>query len=489
MKLSEISSIFYHKSNSSMDDLDISGIAIDHRKVEPGNIFVCLKGFTVDGHNYADQAINNGAVAVLAEKDLDVHVPLIVVSDTKRALAMVANHFYQYPTRDLRLIGITGTNGKTSVTYLLDDIFKKHKHKTALIGTIQMKIGEETFDVKNTTPESLFLQSNFSHMVNEKVETVFMEVSSHALDLGRVYGCDYDIAIFTNLSQDHLDYHDSMESYLHAKSLLFSQLGNSYHGSKSKFAVVNKDDVHSDFIIKSTAQAVVTFAIDSRADITASNITLDANGSKFTLNTPDGKITIKSKLMGRFSIYNMLASATAAICSGVPLSTIKDALEETTGVNGRFEPVSEGQSYGVIVDYAHTPDSLENVLTTIRSFAKGNVYVVVGCGGDRDKTKRPLMAKIAAKYADMAIFTSDNPRSEDPEEIINDMINGMNQENFKVILNRKDAINHSIEIARENDIVLIAGKGHETYQIIGDEVLSFDDRKEAKHAILKRNPQ
>ncbi|MBM7571731.1 UDP-N-acetylmuramoyl-L-alanyl-D-glutamate--2,6-diaminopimelate ligase [Aquibacillus albus] len=487
MKLRElVERFFLYQTTKNIDSIFIKGIAIDSRKVGNGDLFFCITGFTVDGHDFAKQAEANGACAIVAEKPVDVTIPVIIVNNSSRALSIAANTFFHNPTNKLQLIGVTGTNGKTSVTYLLEEIFQQSKKKTGLIGTIQMKIGDTSYNVKNTTPEALYLQKSFRQMVEENVETVMMEVSSHALDLGRVYGCDFDIAIFTNLSQDHLDYHENMGDYLHAKSLLFSQLGNRYDLTSPKFAIVNKDDSNAEFIIKSTAQHVITYGIDSEADITATNIELNANGSSFTICTSDGNMDITSRLMGKFSVYNMLAATAAAICSGVSLRDIKSALELTTGVKGRFEPVATGQPYGVIVDYAHTPDSLENVLTTIRSFSNGNVYVVVGCGGDRDRSKRPLMAQVAVNYADLALFTSDNPRSEDPDQIINDMINGMDKTNYEVIVDRKEAINRSIRLAKENDIVLIAGKGHETYQIIGNEVHDFNDKKVAEDAIIQK---
>ncbi|MDC3416483.1 UDP-N-acetylmuramoyl-L-alanyl-D-glutamate--2,6-diaminopimelate ligase [Aquibacillus salsiterrae] len=469
------------------DDIEVKGLEIDSRSVKPGDLFFCISGFTVDGHLFAEDAINSGAVAIVAEKELDVSVPVIVVRSTTKALALAANVFYDNPTSKLQLFGVTGTNGKTTVTYLLNEIFNHYQKKTGLIGTIQMKIGEKTFDVKNTTPDALFLQKNFRKMVDNQVNVAFMEVSSHALDLGRTHGCEFDIAIFTNLSQDHLDYHKNMEDYLHAKSLLFSQLGSGINREYPKFAVINEDDPVSQYLIKSTAQQVVTYGINSKkANVTATDIILDANGSRFTINVNGDKWHVASKLMGRFSIYNMLAATTAAFCAGVPINVIKSALEKTEGVRGRFEPVDGGQPFGVIVDYAHTPDSLENVLTTVRSFVKGKVYVVVGCGGDRDRTKRPLMAKIAVDQADLAIFTSDNPRSEDPNQIINDMVEGIDKENYQVILNRKEAITKSIQLAKNEDVVLIAGKGHETYQIIGEDTFEFDDKQVALEAIQAR---
>ncbi|WP_074597456.1 UDP-N-acetylmuramoyl-L-alanyl-D-glutamate--2,6-diaminopimelate ligase [Sediminibacillus halophilus] len=484
MKLTEIVDVLhFYRQSKDIENLSIKGLEIDSRNVEQGDLFICIKGFTVDGHLYAQQAEKQGAVAVIAEKPVDVSIPVILVNDTTKAVALLANKFYDYPTEKLNVIGVTGTNGKTSVTYLLEAIFKEQRKKTGLIGTIQMKMEDDCFDVKNTTPDSLFLQRSFQQMVNRKIDTVFMEVSSHALDLGRVYGCDFDIAVFTNLSQDHLDYHESMEDYLHAKSLLFSQLGNRYDEKKPKFAVVNKDDPHSKMLIKSTSQPVITYGIEKQADIQAIDVKLDANGSTFLLKTFDEEVRITSKLMGNFSVYNMLAAASAALCTGIPLHTIKRALESTTGVSGRFEPVNLGQPFGVIVDYAHTPDSLENVLETIRSFVKRKVYVVVGCGGDRDKSKRPLMAGAAVKYADLAIFTSDNPRTEDPQAILNDMVAGLQGNNFQVIENRQQAIDEAIRLAEKDDIVLIAGKGHETYQLVKGEVHDFDDRLVAANAI------
>ncbi|MEN1966973.1 UDP-N-acetylmuramoyl-L-alanyl-D-glutamate--2,6-diaminopimelate ligase [Lentibacillus sp. N15] len=484
MKLNELLLVLpFFSTVEAIDAIEINDIEMDSREVKPGNLFVCIKGYTVDGHDYVDQAIANGAIAIIAEKKLDTSVPVITVSDTAKALAMLSVKFYDYPTSKFPLLGVTGTNGKTTVTYLLEAIFHQHNKKTGVIGTIQMKIGEKAYPVKNTTPDTLFLQKMFHQMAKDQVQTAIMEVSSHALDQGRVHGCDFDVAIFTNLSQDHLDYHQSMDDYLRAKSLLFAQLGNSYNEQTSKFAVINVDDAASDLLIRSTAQPVITYGCDNPAQVSAENIQLDAAKTTFTLTTPVGNIAISSRLIGMFNIYNMLAASAAAITMHVPITTIKAALETISGVDGRFEPVLAGQSFATLVDYAHTPDSLENVLQTIKGFAKGNVYVVVGCGGDRDKKKRPLMAAIALKYADLAIFTSDNPRTEDPEAILKDMTKGLSANNYDVIVNRKEAISYAIEQAKDDDIVLIAGKGHETYQQIGTVKYDFDDRQVAKEAI------
>ncbi|WP_345238783.1 UDP-N-acetylmuramoyl-L-alanyl-D-glutamate--2,6-diaminopimelate ligase [Pontibacillus salipaludis] len=484
MKLSHLlQTLHVYQTTKDINNITVTGIEMDSRLVDPGHLFICINGFTVDGHEFAKQAEEKGAAAIVAERPLDVSVPVILVSDTSKAMAKLANLYYQNPTQQFRLIGITGTNGKTSTSYLVESIFKHQKQKTGLIGTIQMKIGDKEYEVKNTTPDSLFLQKHFAEMVNEDVDTAVMEVSSHALDLGRVHGADFDIAVFTNLSQDHLDYHKDMDDYLRAKSLLFAQLGNGYNSDEPKFGVVNKDDPYYETFCKSTSQEVLTYSINQEADVTAKNVNLTASGTTFTLCTPNGEKEIRSPLIGKFSVYNMLAAASAAWVSGVELNTIQEALSETRGVSGRFEPVLAGQEFGVIVDYAHTPDSLENVLETIQSFAKEKIYVVVGCGGDRDRTKRPLMAQVAVKYATEAIFTSDNPRSEDPESILRDMESGVKENTYTTIVNRKEAIQFAVDKANAGDVILIAGKGHEPYQEVNGVTHHFDDREVAAECI------
>jgi len=487
IKLTELLSIIpFYKVKGNIEEIHINKIEMDHRKINKNDIFVCIRGFTVDGHDYAEKAIEKGATVIIAEKDMKTSVATIIVPDSSRALALIAASFYDYPTTKLSLIGITGTNGKTTTTYLLEAIFNQNKENTGLIGTIQMKIGDKTYAVNNTTPDSLFLQKTFKQMVDEKIDIAIMEVSSHALDLGRVHGCDYDIALFTNLSQDHLDYHKDLDDYLRVKSLLFAQLGNTYHVGKGKFAIVNQDDPASQLIKKSTAQHILTYGCQSKADIMAENIELSASGTRFMLKTPIGEVEINSQLIGMFNVYNMLAASSVAIAKNVDLQVIKDALENISGVNGRFEQVNEGQNFSVIVDYAHTPDSLENVLQTITEFSKQRIYVVVGCGGDRDRSKRPLMANIAVKYADQAIFTSDNPRTEEPELILNDMTDHLMETNYEIITDRKHAIFRAIDLANDGDIILIAGKGHETYQEINRVKYEFDDREVAREAIKQK---
>lgn len=486
MKLENLlETLHVYTSNKSVEHVHVNGIKMDSRAVQQDDLFICIEGFTVDGHDFASQAEAKGASAIVAEKSVEASIPVIQVSDSNKALAKLANHFYGYPTNHLHLIGVTGTNGKTTTSYLIESIFQEAKQNTGLIGTIQMKIGEEEYPVKNTTPDSLFLQQNFSTMIDKKVDTAVMEVSSHALDLGRVHGCDFDIAVFTNLSQDHLDFHKDMDDYLRAKSLLFSQLGNGYQQTP-KYAVINRDDEHCDFLIKSTAQEVITYGLHDGADIVAQNLSLTANGTSFTLQTPRNSIEIKSPLIGEFSVYNMLAASSTAWLSGISLETIKHALEQTKGVRGRFEPVLAGQDFGVIVDYAHTPDSLENVLKTVKSFAENRIFVVVGCGGDRDRAKRPLMAQAAVKYADRTYLTSDNPRSEDPKAILHDMERGITGEEYTVITDRKEAIHEAVQQAQQGDVIVVAGKGHETYQEINGERTHFDDVEVAKESIYSR---
>lgn len=490
MELKNLLECLSHYKTIHNGNPPIHSIEMDSRHVQKGSLFICITGYTVDGHDFVQQAIDNGASAILAEREInniDPSIPYIVVGDTKRAMAQIADYYYSQPTRKLKLIGVTGTNGKTTTTHIIEEIFKANGEKTGLIGTMYIRIGEQSIDAKNTTPESLVLQKTFADMVAQNVTTAVMEVSSHALDMGRVRGCDYDIAVFTNLTQDHLDYHKTMEEYARAKGLLFAQLGNSINYEQPKFAVLNNDDPVSEMYKKLTAGAhILTYGIDSGSDVRATNISMSAQGTSFTLTTPVGEANISMKLVGKFSVYNVLAAVSAAIAANIPLHIIVNTIEKIEGVAGRFEVINENQDYSVIVDYSHTPDSLENALTTVKQFAKGKIFTIVGCGGDRDKTKRPIMAKIAVQYSDEAIFTSDNPRTEDPVQILKDMEAGVQGESYKVFVDRKEAIYYAVGQAKTDDIILIAGKGHETYQIIGKQVLDFDDREVARNAIKER---
>lgn len=487
MKLLELLQYVHGIVPSEFKDVTIHSIENDHRQITNGSLFICIKGYTVDGHDFARAALENGAVAVVSERHLDLPVPVIVVKDTKRAMAVLADTFYGQPSHHLQMIGITGTNGKTTTSHLVEKIFHDAGVKTGLIGTMYTKIGKKKQETKNTTPESLTLQKLLHEMVNEHVKTTVMEVSSHALHLGRVHGVDFQIALFTNLSQDHLDYHETMEAYAQAKGLLFSQLGNSFHLKKPKFAIFNEDDPISMVYKNMTAANIMTFGINHQADVMAKNLQITAKGTDFDLITPFGTESVSIQMAGEFSVYNVLAAVSVAIASGLDVNDIIKSIESVKGVAGRFELVDEGQDFTVIIDYAHTPDGLENVLKTVQQFAERRVFVVVGCGGDRDKTKRPLMASIACKYGTDAIFTSDNPRSEDPHAILREMEDGVVGKKYQSIPDRKEAIAFAVNQASAGDVILIAGKGHETYQIIGDKVFDFDDRLVAKEAIKGRS--
>jgi len=486
LKLHTLLQYLYPYLPASGVNPEVTSIENDNRKVQPGSLFICIKGYTVDGHDYAESAEKNGAVAVLAERELSLNIPVIVVKNTKRAMALLSDFYFGHPTQKLHLVGITGTNGKTTTSHLIEKIFADCGKNTGLIGTMYTKIGEKTFNTKNTTPESLTLQKTFKQMVDSGVTSAVMEVSSHALVEGRVHGCDYDVAVFTNLTQDHLDFHKTMDEYRQAKGLLFSQLGNTFNSQKPKYAVLNADDKASEQYMNSTAARVVTYGIDHDADFHAGNIKMTATGTSFELSSPLGLFSVNMKLIGKFSVYNVLASIAAAVVSGVAMDKVIASIEEVQGVSGRFEAVNAGQEFSVIVDYSHTPDSLENALKTVRQFAEKRIFVVVGCGGDRDRTKRPLMAKIACALATDPIFTSDNPRSEDPEDILREMEAGVKGENYQSITDRKQAIYYAVNNAEQGDVILIAGKGHETYQQIGKETFDFDDRLVAKEAIEEK---
>lgn len=474
--------------------VECTGLQADSRKVQAGDLFLCLPGFTVDGHDYAARAVAAGAVALVVERELDSSVPQLLVKDARFAMAVLANVFFGAPSRRMNMVGVTGTNGKTTTTYLIEHILNESGIKTGLMGTIQTRYDGKVLPASGTTPEAVELQRTLGDMVACGVQCCVMEVSSHALQQGRVKETDFRIAVFTNLTQDHLDYHHTMKEYLAAKGLLFARLGNSFGagGEGYKYAVLNVDDPASVCFASMTAAEVVTYGLEQAADVRATDISISAGGTSFRVHTFRGSVDIRLRMVGKFNVYNALAAIAAALLENVPLATIKRSLESVTGVDGRVEPVDVGQSFAVIVDYAHTPDGLENVLRTVKEFAQGKVICVFGCGGDRDKTKRPLMGKIAAQYSDQMLVTSDNPRTEDPEQILLDIEKGLvadavQRERYELISDRRIAIGKAIEMASPDDVVLIAGKGHETYQLVGTTVLEFDDRIVAKEAIRGMN--
>ncbi|RAL26012.1 UDP-N-acetylmuramoyl-L-alanyl-D-glutamate--2,6-diaminopimelate ligase [Thermoflavimicrobium daqui] len=473
---------------------EIKGIKIDSRQVESGDLFIALRGLTVDGHRFIDKAISQGAAAVMVEEPISANIPVVIVPDTRRAMAMAAATFYRHPTKELKVIGVTGTNGKTTTTNLIQHILNDQDQKTGLIGTISMKVGNREYKVNNTTPEIVDLQRSFRWMLDEGCKYAAIEVSSHGLVMGRTRGCEFHIAVFTNLTQDHLDYHETMEKYRDAKGLLFNQLGTRYSDDPqfNQVAVLNADDPVSKHYANTTSAQVITYGIDQKADVRAENIRITATGTRFMLRSFGGDIEMNLQLVGKFNIYNALAAVSVALLEGISLEKVKKSLESISGVNGRFERVQAGQNFTVLVDYSHTPDSLENALQTIREFVDGRVICVVGCGGDRDRSKRPVMAQIAEKYSDLTIITSDNPRTEPPEEIIAEMvagIKGVNLKRYETIVDRREAIHFAIHQAKANDVVLIAGKGHETYQEINGVRYDFDDRLVAKAAIESRRSE
>lgn len=470
--------------------VECQGIQADSRLVQPGDLFLCLPGFTVDGHDYAAQAVGKGASALVVERELDIPIPQLLVKDARLAMAILSDQLFASPSRQLNMIGITGTNGKTTTSYLIEKILEDSGVPTGLIGTIQMRYNGKTVPMSGTTPEAVDLQKKLRLMVDEGVKSCVMEVSSHALEQGRVKGTDFRTAVFTNLTQDHLDYHHTMEQYRDAKALLFSRLGNAYNEDPNsrKYAVLNTDDPASEYFSKATAAEVITYGLEQGADVRASQIAITAKGTSFHVNTFRGEADIQLRMVGKFNVYNALAAIAATLLEGVPLEQIRKSLESVPGVDGRVEAVEAGQPFAVIVDYAHTPDGLENVLRSVKEFAKGRIVCVFGCGGDRDRTKRPLMGEIAARYSDHVFVTSDNPRTEDPAVILKDIEQGLleagiSREIYDMIEDRREAIFKAIEMASPEDVVLIAGKGHETYQIIGKTSFDFDDRIVAKEAI------
>lgn len=459
----------------------ISDIKYDSREIAEGDIFICIPGYNTDGHLYVDEAVKKGAVAVFAQKEVEVPngVTFIKVSDTRSVMGDLAVKFYDNPTGKLHLLGVTGTNGKTTVTYLIKSIFEKAGYKVGLLGTITNMIGEMEMSAARTTPESPDLQKLLQRMVEEEVDYVAMEVTSHALKLKRVQGCNLKAGIFTNISWDHLDFHESLEEYVKEKTKLFEMLGSSY----GSYGVINYDDEYA-CLFESAANVLVTrYSINNIGDFIAREVEVKAEGVSFLIEYPGGRISLNLKLTGLFSVYNSLAAFVVGYQEGIHPETMKSALESCTGVPGRFEKIDCGQDFTVIVDYAHSPISLENILEAAKTFSIGRIITVFGCGGDRDRNKRPLMGEIAGKLSDLTVVTSDNPRSEDPHKIIADIEPGIRNysNNYEIELDRKKAIELALSRAEKDDLVIIAGKGHETYQEVKGEKLPFDDREIAKN--------
>ena len=467
-----------------MDDgapeIEVTSLAYSSASVEPGSLFFCVRGFRADGHDFAAGAVERGAVALVCERPLGLGVPEVVVPDARAAMGPAAARFFDDPTRDLRVIGITGTNGKTTTAFLVRALLERAGVRTGLLGTVTSVVGGREEPVERTTPEAIDLQRLFRRMLDQGDEACVMEVSSHALALGRAEGIRFAVRAFTNLTQDHLDFHPTMEDYFVAKRRLFDGPGAS---------VVNVDDPWGRRLAEDlAADATTTYAIHSPADYRAEDVAFDAGGSRFTCRTPEGAIDVAMPLPGLFNVQNALAALAVARSLGVSPDQARDALATAPRVPGRFEPVDEGQDFAVLVDYAHTPDSLDNVLRAARAVTAGRLHVVFGAGGDRDRGKRPLMGRVARELADRVIVTSDNPRSEEPEAILADILEGTGPD-VEHELDRRAAIVRALETAGTGDVVVVAGKGHEQGQeVAGGRKEPFDDREVVRDALRSAAP-
>lgn len=483
---------------------DVRDISHDSRKVRPGSVFVAVRGFHSDGHQFISQAIHQGAVAIVAERQtgppVPGDIPLLIVEDSRKALALLANAYFGHPSHRLMLIGITGTNGKTTTTYLVRSILEAAGHTAGLIGTIDYRVGDKVYPAPNTTPESLELQRLLSEMVGLGASHCVMEVSSHAIALGRIEGCKFAAAGFTNLSQDHLDFHESMDAYFLAKQRLFTEL------SPEAWAIINSDDEHGAVLVRKTHARVITTGFSVLASVRpAGTIRHGIKGLMFDAASPAGTIPVESPLVGRYNVYNILTAIGIGAALGISADVIARGIRAMNAVPGRMEKIDEGQPFGVVVDYAHTEDALVRLLESIREITTRRIITVFGCGGDRDRTKRPRMGAAAANGSDVVIITSDNPRTEDPLKIIRDIEQGLaeygtkasaldaanqtaasGKKPYAIIPDRHEAIAIAVGLATAGDVVVLAGKGHEDYQIIGETKLRFDDREVAREEIRKR---
>lgn len=477
MKLAELFNDFDYKLIFGNEEVEVSRITDNTNDVHDGDIFFCIKGYNFDGHNFIHDAVLKGATSIVVEKDFENKIPenldctVISVENTRKALSIASINFFGRLHEKIKIISVTGTNGKTTTTFLLREIFRNAGFKTGLIGTINNFINDRSVKSDRTTPGAVQLNNLFSEMHEDGVEYCFMEVSSHALELDRVYGIKFDYGVFTNLTQDHLDFHKNFSSYFNAKFKLFA---NSYK------KIINSDDEYGKKIIDSIDSNVITYGIDNiKSDFIAKDIKLKKNQTSFTVCDKFGKeYKFDYNLVGKFNVYNALPSVIIALNEGISVNVIYESLKNIF-VNGRLENVSKKYNldFDIYLDYAHTPDGVENCLSTLRDIKSGKIICVIGCGGDRDKEKRPLIGKIASDLSDYVYLTSDNPRSEDPAKIIQDIAAGIEKSNYEIIISRFDAIKKSIKNGKSGDIILIAGKGHEDYQILKDKIIHFDEKE------------
>jgi len=473
------------------NDFNVTGISCNSKKVLDNFVFVAVKGVNHDGNNFIEEAVKNGAKAIIAESlgrcafsstmlefgKSEKKIPFIIVKDARQSLAKLAAEFYGNPSQKIKVIGITGTNGKTTTSYLIEALIRESAKTPAVIGTINYRFKDKIISSNNTTPGPIELESMLAEMLREGVDYAVMEVSSHALDQDRTKGVEFHSAVFTNLTQDHLDYHKTIEDYFLAKTRLFKDL------PAKSFAVINLDDKYSERLRDLTSTEVVSYGIRQAADVTAKNIKFDVSHTEFVLKSTNKEINLRTRLIGIHNVYNILACAAFGIREGFDLAVIKSAIEKFDSVPGRLEKIKFAGDFSVFVDYAHTDDALCNVISTLRQVANKRIIVVFGCGGERDKTKRPKMGQVVSELADYFIITNDNPRSEDPFDIVSDIKAGIKRDNYCVIQDRAEAINKSLSLAQKGDIVLIAGKGHEKYQILKNKVLDFDDREVVRNSL------
>ncbi|MBX2990758.1 MAG: UDP-N-acetylmuramoyl-L-alanyl-D-glutamate--2,6-diaminopimelate ligase [Bacteroidetes bacterium] len=470
-------------------DVEVRNIQYDSRAVGPGDLFVAIRGGSVDGHAFIGNAVSAGAKVVVMENDaalpdaffMHAGVIKVVVSDARKSLALIAGNYYEHPSRKLRLVGVTGTNGKTSTAYLIRSILEANGEKTGLIGTIEYRIGNEVFPAIHTTPESPDLNRLLATMVQKGCTAAVMEVSSHALALRRVFGLTFTAAVFTNLTQDHLDFHQTIDEYFKAKKILFDQL------DAEATAIANADSSDGERIIADTKARPLKYGIRTRADVTASRLTMSLSGTSCTVNYRNTAYNVESTLIGSFNVQNILAAYTTGVALSIDHDLIRQGVAGLKAVPGRFQQFASPKGWIAIVDYAHTPDALEKCLRTIREIGSSNsgrIITVFGCGGNRDRSKRPHMGRIATELSDVTVITSDNPRRENPEDIIAEIKAGcVAGKQIAIEPDRRKAISSALMMAQKNDIVLIAGKGHEDYQIVGDTKSHFDDREEVKSFI------
>lgn len=477
MRLTKVFEGINYKLIFGSDDTEINKITDNTNEVGEDDVFFCIKGYNFDGHNFIDIVLSKGAKVIVIDESFEDKVPedldcvLVSVKDMRKALSIAAINFYGRLHEKFKLIGITGTNGKTTTTFILREIFRNAGFRTSVIGTVGNFINNFQKKSDRTTPGALELNKFFSEMHKEKVEYCFMEVSSHALELDRVYGIEFDYGIFTNLTQDHLDFHKNFSSYFDAKFKLFES---------SKIKIINRDDDYGKKIIEKIGSDVITYAVNDReSDFIAKDIKFIDNQNTFLVCDKFGKeYSFEYNLVGKFNIYNALPAIIVALNEGVSVNVINESLKNVF-VRGRLENISKRYDLNcdIYLDYAHTPDALENCLLTLKEISRGRIICVIGCGGDRDKEKRPQIGKIASELCDYVYITSDNPRSEDPQQIIDEIVNGIEKSNFEIVISRFDAIKKSIKSRKNNDIILIAGKGHEDYQVLKDRIIDFDERE------------